>query len=89
MRYFIAKNGSTVVDKQAIEGADADINVMVARYQANHPTLVVIELDQATFDATPCTLPQNVSQIAWATLKASSPTALQAITFIARYLGLE
>lgn len=89
MRYFVAKNGSTVVEKQAVSGDDVQVDALVAKYRATHPTLVVEELDQTTFDSTAYVPPLTPAQAAWATFKASSPTAPQAIAYLAKVLGLE
>lgn len=91
MRFFIAKNGSTVIDKQAVSGDDARIDAMVDQYKTNHPTLVVTELDQATFESTLMTPIQTQAQKDWATFKAQLPTpsALQGILYLAKVLGLE
>lgn len=89
MRFFIAKNGSTVVDKQAAAGNDKDIDVLVARYKTAHPALTVEELDETAFNAAVMVQPLTARQQAWATFKAGSPSAAQAITFLAKEIGLE
>lgn len=91
MRYFIAKNGENIVDKQAVSGEDEKIDVLVTQYKASHPGFVVTELDQATFESTSITLVQTQAQKDWVTFKAQvpTPTALQGILYLARYLGLE
>jgi hypothetical protein len=89
MRYFIAKNGSAVVEKQALCGDNDKMEALINQYKTAHPALTVTELDQDAFDATVYTPPLTSSQQAWSTFKASSPTVLQIATFFARYLGLE
>lgn len=91
MRYFIAKNGTTVVEKQVMGGDDAKIDSLVDQYKTNHPSLVVSEVDQPTFDATVYTPVLTPAQKDWAAFKTQlpQPTALQGILYLAKYLGLE
>lgn len=93
MRYFIAQNGPTVVEKQAFSGDNALIDALVNKYKLNHPSLTVTELDQATFDATVMTPAATPAQTIWAGLpfqtNPTAATAFQAIHALAKYLGLE
>ena len=89
MRFFISKNGSTVVDKQALAGSDSAITALVDRYKASRPSLTVEELDETTFNSTAMPRPVSDKQRAWTAFKATSPTALQAIAYLAKELGLE
>lgn len=92
MRFFIAKNGSSVVvEKQVFSGDDTAINDIIAKFSAAHPALVVTEVDSTTFDASVVPVQQTQAQKDWATFKAQlpQPTALQGIIYLAKFLGLE
>lgn len=92
MRFFIAKDaGLNVVGKQVFAGDESKADALVAAFLAQNPQLTVTEVDEATFNATAMVVSQTPAQKAWATFKAQlpAPTALQAIIFIAKYLGLE
>jgi hypothetical protein len=89
MRYFIAQNGSDVVEKQALEGDMDKIDSLVNEYRANHPQLILLEVDEKTFEATEMTIEQTKAQADWAAFKATSPTALQSILYLAKAIGLE
>lgn len=89
MRYFTAKSGNTVIEKQAISGDIADIDSLIARYQQLHPTYVIEELDKAAFDAVVATPIKSKAQLDWETFKATNPTAPQGILYLAKFLGLE
>lgn len=91
MRYFIAKSGSTVVEKQAVSGDDSKIDSSVNNYKLNHQNFSVTEVDETTFDATVLPVQQTKAQKDWTEFKAQQPTpsALQGILYLARYLGLE
>lgn len=91
MRYFIAKTGSTIIEKQVIEGDNVKIDALVDQYKLNHPGFVVLELDQSAFDATVMVPVQSQAQKDWATFKVQqpTPTALQGVLYLARYLNLE
>lgn len=52
-RFFIARNGASVIERQVMAGDDAKIDAIVAKYRTDHPTLTLTETDQATYDATP------------------------------------
>lgn len=52
MRYFFAKNGATVIEKQAFTGDDSKADAAIANYLSTHPGLTAQETNQATFDST-------------------------------------
>ena len=89
MRFFIARNGSTVIDKQVYAGDDVKADALVARYLVIHPDFTVQEVDQTVFDTTIMMPIQTQAQRDWTAFKASSPTAFQAIIYLAKMLGLE
>jgi hypothetical protein len=89
-RYFIATAGGNVVDTAVFFGDEGVIvDTLIAKYSANHPSVVVSEVDETAYKQTVVIVPKTKAQSDWATLKASSPTALQIATFFAKYLGLE
>lgn len=89
MRYFIAKNGPTVVEKRDLSGSDEGIDMLIAKYKNAHPTFTVEEIDKTSFDATQLSPVQTEAQAAWSAFKISGPTAAQAIAYLAKALGLE
>lgn len=93
MRFFIALNGVTVIDKQAFSGDNSKIDAIIAQFKQNHPALTVNEVDQATFDSTVLVLPPTPAQVLWAALPFQTnpiaATAFQAIHALAKFLGLE
>jgi hypothetical protein len=78
-----------VIDKRAMAGDNAKIDALAADYVVKFPSLVITEVDQATFDATALVPPPTADQIAWAAFKATTPTALQGIVYLAKFLNLE
>lgn len=89
MRYFLVKEGSVVTDKQAFAGDDSKIDALINMFITKNPTAVVTEVNVAVFDATVLTPRVNQAQQAWATFKASGPSPLQAVIYLAKFLGLE
>lgn len=89
MRYFVARKNGTVVDKRAVSGDDQKINTILADYALKFPNLVIVEVDQPTFDATVLTPPPTPEQLAWAAFKATTPTPLQGVLYLAKFLNLE
>lgn len=87
MRYFISKNGASVIEKKAIVGNDSKIESLINTYKAEHPGFSVSEVDQVTFDSTNLNPPLTNIQQAWLTAKAGG--AVSAATFIGKFLGLE
>lgn len=60
MRYFIAKDAGAIVrEKHVFAGDDSKADALVAQYLASHPGFTALEVDQPTFDATPCTPDQT------------------------------
>jgi hypothetical protein len=89
MRYFVVSKDGKVLDKRAFSGDDAKITAMVAEFIDTHPELNVLEVDEGAFDATVLERELTKEQKDWAAFKATSPTAQQAIVYLAKYLGLE
>lgn len=85
MRYFIVKDGVTVVGKDAYEGDDEKIDSLIAEYKTQNPKFTVSEIDQETSDATQMTMPRT--KLDWQSAKQLGTDS--AISYIAKQLGLE
>lgn len=84
MRYFLILDGSNVVGKNVYSGDDEKADAMALRDAGN---FVALEVSYDVFEETLIAPKASPDQAEWLEAKAGGPD--QAITFLAKRLGLE
>lgn len=88
------KNG-VCIEKRVLDGDDDKNLELVNRFAENHPNLTIEvhrpeDADWQTAFVDVVVVPEKTqAQKDWATFKATNPTALQAIVYLAKVIGLE